>query len=46
MGDDPGGPLGRDADTGGTSVRDRDNHPGLEDHAPGFEGFPGGANAP
>ena len=34
------------ADAGGASVGDGHNHPGLEDHAPGSEGFPGGADAP
>ena len=46
VGNDSGGPLGRDVDVGGTGVGDGHNHPGLEDHTPGFEGFPGGADAP
>ena len=45
VGDDPGGPLGRDADAGGASVGDGPNHPSL-DHAPGSKGFPGGVDAP
>ena len=46
VGDDPGGPLGRDTDAGGASAGDGHNRLGLEDHAPGFEGFSGGADAP
>ena len=46
MGDDPGGPLGWDADAGNASVGNGDNHPALEDHTPRSEGFPGGADAP
>ena len=46
VGDDPGDPLGRDADAGGARVRDRDKHPDLEDYILGCEGFPGGVDAP
>ena len=44
--DDPGCPLGWDADARGAGVGYGDSLLGLEDHAPRSKGFPGGANAP